>query len=157
MNEFSEIPAAPPPPPGKSIPWKIIIPVAIVIILCCLCLAVIGVLVYLGMQGSGPFTFLQDNRSNLVGDWDLYYSWDCELTYDGPATVTFYSDGTYYASEGTDGGYGTWTVTGSNVNFVFDDYPNANYLGTLDSTATYIEGTMSTADNSYGCFYANKR
>lgn len=160
---MNEIPVAPPPPPpSKSTPWKVIIPVAIVVILCCLCLVVAGVLVYLGTQGSGPFASLQNNNPfdlgrSIVGDWDLYYSWDCTGSYSGPATVTFYSDGTYYAYEGTGGGYGTWNLTGNTVDYIYDTYPYANYVGTLDSTWTYLEGTMSTSDGSEGCFYASKR
>jgi hypothetical protein len=161
MTEFPEIPA--PPPPRKSTPWKIIIPIVVVVLLCCFCLAVVGVLVYLGTQGTGPFASLQNNNpftgssQSITGDWDLYYTWDCSSSYNGPATVSFYTDGSYYAVEGDSGGYGTWTVTGSTLDYIYNDYPYAHYIGTLTSTRDYVDGTMSTSDGSSGCFYASKK
>lgn len=156
-----EIPA--PPPPRKSTPWKIIIPIVVVVVLCCLCLAVAGVLVYLGTQGTGPFASLQNDNpfdltsQSVVGDWDLYYNWDCSGNYNGPATLALYSDGTYYAYEGSSGGSGTWTLQGKVLDYIYDTHPYAHYIGTLNSTMDYVEGTMSTSDGSKGCFYAVKR
>jgi hypothetical protein len=161
MPEILEVPA--PPQPRKSTPWKIIIPIVIVVLLCCLCLVVVGVLVYLGTQGTGPFSSLQNNNpftltsQAITGDWDLYYDWDCTGSYNGPATLTFYTDGTFYAVEDTSGGYGTWTLASGSLDYIYDEYPYAHYLGTVNSARDYIEGTMSTSDGSAGCFYAAKR
>jgi hypothetical protein len=152
----------------KSTPWKVIIPVAIVVILCCICLAVAGVLAYLGTQGSGPLSMLATATSTptkiptrtstptpvpgMEGNWDIYYSWECS-NYSGPVTVTFYPDGTYYAVEDTSGGYGTWTLIGNALDYIYDEYPYAHYIGTVNSTLDYAEGTMSTSDGSSGCWY----
>jgi hypothetical protein len=158
MTEMTNLPEA--PAPRKPTPWKVIIPVAIVIIVCCLCIAVVGVLMYLGTQGSGPFAslanspILNSSSTSLVGDWDLYYDWSCSETYNGPATFSFAGDGTYSATEFDSVGYGTWTVQGSSVDFIYNDYPNAHYVGTLSGARA--EGTMSTSDGSNGCWYATK-
>jgi hypothetical protein len=150
------------PPTTKSTPWKIIIPVAIIVILCCLCIVAAGVLMYLGTQGIGPFSSLANSpiltsSPSVVGDWDLYYDWDCTGSYSGPATLSVYSDGTYYAYEDTGGAYGTWSVQGMTLDFMYDDYPTAHYTGTLTNAGDYADGTMFTSDGSEGCFYMSKR
>ena len=163
MADFPEITA--PPPPRKSTPWKIIIPIVIVVLLCCLCLVVVGVLVYLGTQGTGPFASLQNNNplttitdQSMIGDWDLYYTWDCSnSSYNGPVTISFYTDGTFYAVEDSSGGYGTWTLRSSALDYIYNEEPRAHYIGTLISTRDYVEGAMSTSDGSVGCFNARKR
>jgi hypothetical protein len=160
MTEMTEIPEA--PKPSKSTPWKVIIPVAIVVILCCICIVAAGVLMYLGTQGIGPLSSLANSpilssSPSVAGEWDLYYDWSCTGAYSGPASITFYADGGYYAYEETGGGYGTWVVQGTNLDFSYDEYPHAHYIGTLSSTGDYVEGTMSTDDGSNGCWYANKR
>jgi hypothetical protein len=161
MTEYPEIPA--PPPPRKRAAWKIIIPIVVIVLLCCLCLVVVGVLVYLGTQGNGPFASLQTNNplqilsSSITGDWDLYYSWDCSDDYSGPATLTINSDGTFTAVEDTSGGSGTWTLSGDNLDYLYVGEPYAHYVGTVNSSRDYFEGTMTTADGGVGCFYANKK
>ncbi len=170
MNEPILEPVA---PPKKATPWKIIIPVGIAVILCCICLVVVGVLAYLGTQGTGPLsmlatatytptkiptrTFTPTMTANVLGDWDVYYDWNCTGSYNGPVVITFYGDQTYMLTEGNDYGYGTWTLTGSYFDFMFDTSPHAHYVGYLDYTSTYLEGTMSTDDGSSGCWYAYKR
>lgn len=165
---MSETPIAPPLP--KPTPWKVIIPVAIAVILCCICLVIVGVLAYMGTQGTGPLSMLATATLtptptktltptlsvSVEGDWELYYSWDCS-SYSGPAEANFYSDYTYMLSEGGETtGYGTWYLAGDYIDFIFDDSPNAHYVGTLDYTGTYMEGTMDTTDGASGCWYANK-
>lgn len=157
MTEFPEA-----PPPRKSTPWKIIIPVAVVVILCCLCIVVFGVLMYLGTQGSGPFKSLANSpvltsSPSVVGDWDFYYDWGCTGSYSGPVSLTLYGDGGFYAVEDTGSGYGTWWIQGKTLEFMYDEYPNAHYIGTTDNAGDYVDGTMSTSDDSEGCFYAEKR
>lgn len=159
MTEMTEMPEV--PQPSKPTPWKVIIPVAIVVILCCLCITAAGVLMYLGTQGIGPLSSLANSpvlssSPSVSGDWDLYYSWDCG-SYSGPATISFYGDGSYYAYEDTGDGYGTWSVQGQTLDFMYDEYPHAHYIGTLSNTGDYAEGTMDTDDGSSGCWYANKR
>lgn len=159
--------------PKKPTPWKVIIPVGIAVILCCICLVVVGILAYMGMQGTGPLSMLATATNtptkiptrtptytlapDILGDWDLYYDWDCTGSYNGPALVTFFNDQTYVLSEGSDYGYGTWYLAGSYFEFIFDTSPHAYYVGYLDDTYTYLEGTMSTDDGSSGCWYAYKR
>lgn len=161
MAEFPDVPA--PPLPRKSNAWKIVVPIVIVVLLCCCCLAVLGVLAYLGTQGTGPFASLQNDNpftttsQSVVGDWSLYYDWSCSENYKGPVTVTFHTDGTYYAEEGGSGGYGTWELAGNTLDYVYNEYPNAHYIGTVNSSRDHVNGTMSTSDNSSGCFYADKK
>lgn len=161
MTDYPEIPA--PPPPRKRSAWKIIIPIVVIVLLCCLCLVVVGVLIYLGTQGSGPFASLQINNplqiltSSITGDWDLNYNWDCSDEYSDPATLSFYSDGTFYVSEDTSGGSGTWTLNGDSLDYIYSEEPYAHYAGTVNSSRDYIEGTIATSDGGVGCFKAYKR
>ncbi len=174
MNAASLIPQ-----PRKPTPWKVIIPVAIVVVLCCICLVVVGVLAYLGTQGSGPLsmlatathtststptltptatptatrTFTPTVELTIVGDWDIYYDWDCDGDYKGPVFITFLPNNTYMLSENSDTAYGTWWMVGRSIDFMFDESPNAHYTGTMDSSYTYMDGTMSTTDGSDGCWY----
>ena len=141
--------------------WKIIIPIAIVLILCCLCAVTAGVLYYLGTQGSGPFASLADSpllTPSVVGEWDLYYDWYCSGDYDGPITAIFLEDGSYqtYEIEGGDRSYGAWTLRTGTLDIYYDGYPNAHYTGIL-SGSTHIEGTMTTDSDLSGCWYADKR
>lgn len=153
------------PPTPKKTPWKIIIPVAIVLVLCCICLVVVGILAYMGTQGNGPLDFLATATPtrtlsptpelSLVGEWDLYYDWDCDGGYSGPAWMTFYDDYSYYLSEDSGDLTGTWYTAGDSVDFLFDEYPYAHYIGTLFSEY-YMEGTMDTDDGQSGCWYAER-
>lgn len=155
MSEFSA-PPPPPPPPSKPFPWKIVIPIVIVVLLlCCLCLTVVGVVALFGSGNGGLFSF--GGSRSVVGDWNIYYSWDCTGSYNGPVLITFFENGNFEVIENSESSFGTWYVSGSTLDFTFDDYPNANYVGTLDSSRTYVKGTMSNLDNDSGCFYAQKR
>jgi hypothetical protein len=163
MSELPEMPATPEvPQPRKPTPWKVIVPVAIVVILCCLCIVAAGVMMYLGTQGIGPLSSLANSpilssSPNVVGAWDLYYDWNCTGSYNGPVDLNLNTDGTFFATEDTSSGFGTWSVQGETLNFVYDDYPHAHYIGTVTSTGVSVDGTMSTDDGSNGCFYATKR
>ena len=44
--------------PKKSTPWKVIIPVIVLILVCCLILMILAILGYFGTQGQGPAKFL---------------------------------------------------------------------------------------------------
>jgi hypothetical protein len=158
------------PPPRKPTQWKIIIPVAIVVVLCCICLVVAGVLAYMGTQGNGPLAMLASPtptqtptrtpsptpEMSVEGTWDLYYDWDCTGDYNGPATLTFYEDLTYSVYEGSsDTAYGTWFLVGDYIDFIFDESPNSNYVGTLSSDSS-MEGTMDNTDGGSGCWYAER-
>jgi hypothetical protein len=48
----------PVPAPKKSTPWKVIIPVIILVLVCCLFLVIAAVTAYFGTQGQGPAKFL---------------------------------------------------------------------------------------------------
>jgi len=157
MNEPIGMPE-PPPPAKKATPWKVIIPVAIVVILCCICLVVVGVLYYMGTQGNGPLATLvtTTGTTDITGTWDLYYDWGCDGVYSGPAELNFHADNNFTLTEYSDSLFGTWTIAGTRVEGIFDDYPNSHYTGTLDSTGDYIDGTMDNLDNMTGCWYAER-
>ncbi len=145
----------------KSTPWKVIIPVVLVVLMCCVCAFSTGILMYLGVEGIGPLKSLADSpvfsvSSSVVGEWDLYYSWDCD-SYNGPATVQFSGNGTYSSHEDYGTGTGTWTVKGKTIEFAYDSYPYAHYTGTLNGAGSHAEGTMNTQDGSSGCWYADKK
>jgi hypothetical protein len=48
----------PVPVPKKSTPWKVIVPVIILVLVCCLFLIIAGIIAYIGTQGQGPAKFL---------------------------------------------------------------------------------------------------
>ena len=171
MTEYTVTDAPPaPPPPGKTTNWKVIIPVAIVVVLCCLCLVVAGVLAYMGTQGNGPLSMLAPATATptlaptrtpsptpeqtLEGVWFINFDWDCTGAYNSVA-LTFFSDYTYWV-EGDSTNTGTWFTSGDYVDFIFDEYPNTHYVGTLDSAGTYMEGTMDNLDSMTGCWYATR-
>ncbi len=155
------------PEPRKPTQWKVIIPIAIVVVLCCICLVVAGVLAYLGTQGSGPLAMLATATPtrtptrtptptlelSIAGDWDIYYDWDCDGDYQGPVFISYFEDNTFALTEDTETSYGTWYMVGTSVDFMFDEYPNAHYVGIMDPSYTYMDGTMTTSDDSSGCWY----
>lgn len=168
-NTMSDVPPAP-PPTRKPTQWKIIIPVAIVVVLCCICLVIAGVLAYMGTQGNGPLSMLAPATATptlaptrtpsptpeqtLEGVWFINFDWDCTGAYNSVA-MTFFSDYTYWVEEDTTI-TGTWFTSGDYVDFIFDEYPNTHYVGTLDSAGTYMEGTMDNLDSMTGCWYATR-
>ena len=161
MTVMTELPEAA-PRSGKQIQWKVLLPVVIVLILGCVCIVMAGVFMYLGTQGIGPLSSLANSpifssAPSVIGDWDLYYDWDCTGTYSGPAIISFYADQSYFAAEDAGGAYGTWSVQGKTIDFQYDEFPNAHYTGSLESTGIHAEGTMSTAEGSRGCWYIDKK
>ena len=50
--------AEPIPAPKKATPWKVIVPVIILVLVCCLFLVIAGIIAYIGTQGQGPAKFL---------------------------------------------------------------------------------------------------
>jgi hypothetical protein len=149
-------------PTKKATNWKVIIPIVIVIILCCLCAVIAGVLYYMGTQGTGPVApYLATDTPipsptpelTIEGDWMLYFDWDCTGDY-GSTGITFMGDGRYVMEGG--GVFGTWSLSGDYVDFTFDDSPYSRYVGTVDNSGTYMEGTMDNTDNMTGCWYAER-
>ncbi|MCS7011443.1 MAG: hypothetical protein NZL98_08740, partial [Anaerolineales bacterium] len=140
MSEFSVPP--PLPPPSKPFPWKIVIPVAVVLLLCCCCVVIAGVVFAMRSGEGNPFSFLQTGSKSVTGDWDVYYSWGCAEDYSGPVLLTFYEDGSFQVFEDSQTSYGTWYISDDfTLEFIFDEYPNAHYVGILDSEWKYVEGT----------------
>jgi hypothetical protein len=171
MNDmtFSDVPQAPLPAVKKN-NSKVIIIVAVVLVLCCLCLAVIGSLALWGSKGGGPLSMLATDTPtptrtptrtptptveiSLVGDWTIYFSWDCTGDYNN-GDLTFYNDYTYNVNDDSTL-WGTWFIVVDYVDFIFDEYPSTHYVGTLSSTGDYMEGTMDNLDEMTGCWYAEK-
>jgi tRNA A-37 threonylcarbamoyl transferase component Bud32 len=163
-------PGAPAKPAGKAGGSKIIIPGVILGIVACLCLCVAAVLVYMGTQGNGPFAGLATETStptrtatrtptrtpspmpevSILGAWTLYYDWDCDGE-DGSTDITFYNDYTFSIGGSV---LGTWYTSGDFVDFVFDEYPNSDYMGTVYDDGTYMDGSMDNQDGDSGCWYA---
>lgn len=163
---------------GKPTWKRFILPGVILVLLACICLVVVGVLAYLGTQGSGPLSMLATPTStstptrtatlsptrtptrnvelSIVGDWSLYFDWDCTGSYNGPIPITFYTDYSFLLTEDGDYKTGTWMTAGSYIDLYFDDYPT-HYAGTLGVYYSSMEGTMENTDSgSSGCWYATK-
>jgi|GEM_PF-1909090 len=160
----------------KATPWKIIIPIAIVLVMCCLCLAVAGVLAYIRSQGGELFSLLPldapplvteapvavteapvlSSDSQVLGDWDFYYSWSCSTYNTTPASLTFYPDHTFFYDEYS-GGYGTWSVEGDAIDFIFDEGRRVHYIGNFNPAFDYVDGTFVDNTDGTGCWYASRR
>ncbi len=145
-------------PKGSGPRWNVIVPVAILLIVGCVCLIVTGVFTALGIQGKGFLSFLQEyvpvSNKAVVGDWAVFYDWGCTGTYAGPANMTFHEDLTFSIFEDAGSLAGRWEMSGKTVKFTFDEYPNSVYIGDLDGT--YMTGTMTNSDGGSGCWYANR-
>ena len=140
--------------------WKVPLAIVIIAVVGCLCLVVTGVLFYLGTQGDGPLAFLEDilppTGRSLAGDWTLYYDWDCTGVYAGPLTISFNPDQTFSVTEGGYTSPGRWGITDTQVEFMFNDYPNTYYTGTIDPASTHMEGTMANSEGASGCWYGDR-
>ena len=88
--------------------------------------------------------------STIPGAWPFAFDWSCNGSSD---TSVFYTqnDGTFNTYSGS---YGTWTLYGNHVTFVYSS--GTTYSGTVDSTGTRIEGTMVSHSGSTGCWSAEK-
>lgn len=83
---------------------------------------------------------------NFVGEWIINLSYFCNNINDVTAPIIFYSDFTFEAPN--EGSYGTWSASGNQITFTFDD--GLGYTGT-------IEGDYMSGTNDYGmCWYANR-
>lgn len=54
-------------PGEKNTPWKIIIPVILLILICCICLVISCLVAYAGIQGNGPLAMLATNTKAAYG------------------------------------------------------------------------------------------
>lgn len=56
------------PVPGgkKPTPWKVIVPVIILVLVCCLFLVIAGIVAYIGTKGDGPFKFLATDTPTMT-------------------------------------------------------------------------------------------
>jgi hypothetical protein len=147
-----DLPQSIPPAPKKSNKTVIII-VAVVVVLCCLC-AIVGGVIYFVTKDSGGLGSLFGGTTDITGDWTVYFSWDCTGSY-SEGTLVFYDDDTFNVNSDSTL-WGTWSVSGSSVDFMFDEYPNTHYIGTIDSTGDYMDGTMDNSDAMTGCWYASR-
>ena len=147
-----DLPQPVPPAPKKSNKTVIII-VAVVVVLCCLC-SIVGGVIYFLTKDTGGVTSLFSGGTDITGDWTVYYSWDCTGDY-SYSDLAFYSDNTFNIDNDA-ALWGTWSLSGSSVDFMFDEYPNTRYVGSIDSTGDYMDGTMSNYDDMSGCWYASR-
>jgi hypothetical protein len=92
------------------------------------------------------------------GFWFLDSDWGCEGDSYIEVGIMFLSDHTFQIVEGSDILTGTWTTSGDFIEFIFDESPNTDYVGTLDTDTFYasMEGTMSDSAGNSGCWHADK-
>jgi hypothetical protein len=172
-----EIPTRSSPTPRKS-NTKIIIIAGIIIILCCLCLVLAGVLYYMGTRGTGPLamlatdtptttptrtstptstptsTFTPTQEISIVGEWTITFDWDCDGTTNSGA-LNFYDD--YSFNVNNDPAlWGTWFVVDDYVDFMFTEFPNTHYWGNLSGSGDYMDGDMDNLSDMTGCWSASR-
>lgn len=140
--------------------WKVVVAVIVITIVCCAFILVTGVLFYLGTQGEGPLDFIQEilppSGRSVTGNWEIFYDWGCTGEYSGPITLIFAPDQTFQVTEGGYTSYGNWDMSGDQVVFIFGEYPNTRYTGTVDPSSTSMQGTMTNRDGGSGCWYGNR-
>lgn len=140
--------------------WKLVITIIIIAIVGCICLVITGGLFWWGSTGEGPLAFIQEllppSGRSVSGNWAVYYDWGCTGDYSGPITLEFGVDQTFLVTEAGYTSYGTWSMSGDQVVFIFDDPPNTQYIGMIDEESTFMEGTMGNRDGGSGCWYGNR-
>jgi hypothetical protein len=87
---------------------------------------------------------------SVVGQWLLYYDWDCDGSY-GTVTLTFFEDGTFQSSGGSNG---TWTQDGCDVEWYYTN--GTHYWGVMEPEGLYMEGDMLSYSGSDGCWWADR-
>jgi hypothetical protein len=153
-------------PLSKSTNWKVITPVSLIIVFFCICLVILGVLVYFGTRGTDPLSMLASDTPtvaptpiveySLEGDWTIHGDIDCDGSYVFSVLYTFFSDYTYVYLLDTGGELtGTWSTSGEDVDFLFHENLRTHYIGTLSSTGDYMEGTYDSTIGG-GCWYGER-
>lgn len=92
------------------------------------------------------------NDNTIIGVWLLEYDWDPAGS-PGTVNIEFYPDHTF---ESSSGGYGVWTRSGSSIRWEYDSEWDTTYIGTVDSSGTYMSGTMSNTEPASGTWQATK-
>ena len=146
-----DLPQSIPPAPKKSNKTVIII-VVVAVVLCCICIGIIALLYFTGTLASIIPSL--GGGTDITGDWTVYFSWDCTGDY-STGTLMFYDDATFNVDSDSTL-WGTWSVSSKSVDFMFDEYPNTHYIGTIDSTGDYMDGTMTNYYDMSGCWYASR-
>jgi hypothetical protein len=91
---------------------------------------------------------------DLVGNWNMYYSWNCSgYSSYSSTTWTLFENNTFESGIGY---RGSWTVQGSSFHLVYDRQPNTVYDGTISESRVHMEGTMQSTEAGSGCWYADK-
>jgi hypothetical protein len=67
-------------------------------------------IIVIGCMILGGCTTSQSEKSKFIGSWEGKYSWAGNFTRKVPATLTFYSNGTYLAALPLIHDSGTWDV-----------------------------------------------
>jgi hypothetical protein len=88
------------------------------------------------------------------GHWMVDSDWGCTGDSIDEVEVVFLTDYTFLVVEDSETLTGTWYTSGDTIEFAFDQYPNADYVGTLDPDSQYyeMEGTMSDSAGNSGCW-----
>jgi len=79
-----------------------------------------------------------DAKMDIPGKWSLTYDWGCTGSLSKYALYIYPN----HNFKSADGGYGTWTETGSTVKLIYSNGCKPKYTGTFSNGRLNLEGTM---------------
>lgn len=113
-------------------------------------LLILAVLAFALMPLLGGCIIINDNT--IIGEWLVEFTWSGLGS--GTTIVEFFANHTFEAESGIT--TGVWSLSGKNIEFICDAYPNSAYVGTVKWNGASMSGTMSNSASMYGTWKATK-
>jgi hypothetical protein len=88
-------------------------------------------------------------KDKFIGSWAGTYSWAGNLSRKVPATITFYSDGTYSATLPLIEDNGTWAIENGKLMKTVDSNPAAAYSYSFSNHDTSLILTSSPKNDQW--------
>jgi hypothetical protein len=110
---------------------------------------IIWIIVLVGCASFSGCTTVSNEKNTFIGSWNGTYSWAGNLSRRVPATITFFSNGTYVATLPLVQDSGTWDIQDGKLTKTVDGAPAEIYSYSFTHNNTSLILTSSSKNDQW--------